>query len=197
MVPARPRHSRACGNHVAFSLHRGAAARGGVGVCCRSFSWSKTLPCVAATCTQVRVRSQHSACAHLAGRDGAELSSGVGSSAPSESGTPVRRLLVDRRSGSDQRDSPRRTILGGVREDLRRRVDRRRGSERRSTLERRCGVARQTYAETPSEHLRNALQLLEQVTAVSELDEESRVDLGAALERVRRAVGMLERRMGG
>lgn len=86
--------------------------------------------------------------------------------------------------------------MGAVRDDLRRLVERRRGSERRSTLERRCRAARQTFAETPSEHLRNALQLLEQVTAVSELEEESRVDLGAALERVRRAVGMLERRTG-
>jgi hypothetical protein len=50
--------------------------------------------------------------------------------------------------------------------------------------------------ESPSEHLRNALQLLDQMTAVSDLDAESRADLAAALERLRRALGSLERRSG-
>jgi hypothetical protein len=45
--------------------------------------------------------------------------------------------------------------------------------------------------------VRNALQLLEQLTAIADLDVESRIDLGAALERLRHAVGLLERRTRG
>jgi hypothetical protein len=87
--------------------------------------------------------------------------------------------------------------LAWVAREVRQRVDRRAGPERRSTLERRARVARNTYAETPSEHVRNALQLLEQLTVIVELDVESRIDLAAALERLRHAVGLLERRSRG
>jgi hypothetical protein len=79
---------------------------------------------------------------------------------------------------------------------MRKRADRRGGPERRSTLERRSYSPRSAYTETPSEHLRNALQLLDQMTAVSDLDAESRAELSAALERLRRALGSLERRSG-
>jgi hypothetical protein len=79
---------------------------------------------------------------------------------------------------------------------MRKRVDRRGGPERRSTLERRSHLPRNAYTESPSEHLRNALQLLDQMTTVSNLDAESRADLSAALERLRRALGSLERRSG-
>ena len=80
---------------------------------------------------------------------------------------------------------------------MRKRVDRRGGPERRSTLERRSHSPRNAYTESPSEHLRNALQLLDQMTTLSELDADSRAELAAALERVRRALGSLERRSGG
>lgn len=121
----------------------------------------------------------------------------VGFSPPVGPNTPpARRTFPDRRSGSDQRVAPRRRVLGSVPRELRRRVDRRLGAERRSTLERRRHVPRHAYTESPSEHLRNALQLLDQLTAVGVLDEGSRGDLAAALERVRRALGLLERRSG-
>ena len=117
-------------------------------------------------------------------------------SLPDEPNTPARRQFVERRNGSDQRTAPRRTLLPSSPTDMRKRVDRRRGPERRSTLERRSHSARNAYMESPSEHLRNALQLLDQMTAVSDLDAESRADLSAALERLRRALGSLERRSG-
>jgi hypothetical protein len=79
---------------------------------------------------------------------------------------------------------------------LRKRVDRREGAERRSTLERRNRSMRRAYTESPGEHLRNALQLLEQLTMLSDLDVESRSDLASAVERLRRALGILERRAG-
>lgn len=120
----------------------------------------------------------------------------MGFSPPAGPSTPARRLFADRRSGSDQRVAPRRNVLGAVPVELRSRVDRRRGAERRSTLERRSHATRHAYAESPNEHLRNALQLLDQVTSVSDLDAESRADLAAALKRVRHALGILERRTG-
>ena len=113
------------------------------------------------------------------------------------SGTPARRVFADRRRGEDQRVAPRRAVLASVARDLRMRVDRRRGMERRTTLERRNHSPRHAYTESPSEHLRNALQLLDQLTAVSNLDMESRGDLAAALDRLRRALGLLERRTRG
>lgn len=105
-------------------------------------------------------------------------------------------MFAERRGGSDQRFAPRRKVLASGSRDLRKRVDRRGGPERRSTLERRSHATRNVYTESPSEHLRNALQLLDQLTAVSDLDVESRADLAAALERLRRALGSLERRAG-
>lgn len=132
----------------------------------------------------------------LAGRGGAEESCRLGFSPPAGPNTPARRLFADRRSGSDQRVNRRRNALASVSLDLRQRVDRRGCAERRSTLERRSHVTRHAYTESPSEHLRNALQLLDQLTIVSDLDMESRADLAAGLEQVRRALGMLERRRG-
>ena len=106
----------------------------------------------------------------------------------------MRRVIAERRAGADQRVTPRRSVLAAVAVDLRKRVDRRGGTERRSTLERRSRSARYAFTERPKEHFRDALQLLEQMTAVSEIDTESRGDLGAALQRLRRALGVLERR---
>jgi len=85
-------------------------------------------------------------------------------------------------------------VLAVVSLEARRRVDRRAGSERRSTLERRSRSARDPYHEQPSEHLRSALQLLEQMAAVSALEAEPRGDLAAVLQRLRRALGIPERR---
>lgn len=78
-------------------------------------------------------------------------------------------------------------------EERRRIVDRRRGSERRSTLDRRGRAARAPNAERPVEHVRNALQLLREVALVGELSAGPSEDLGAAIERLHRAVGLLER----
>jgi len=75
-------------------------------------------------------------------------------------------------------------------------VDRRRGPERRSTLDRRVRTRRVGGAESPGEHLRNALQLLSQVTLTNALDPDPRADLVAALERLRVALQLLERRPG-
>ena len=118
----------------------------------------------------------------------------MGFSPPAGPSTPARRVIADRRGGADQRITPRRNVLAAVAFDVRRRVDRRGGNERRSTLERRSRSTRHAYTERPSEHVRNALQLLEQMTTVSDLDTEARLDLAAALERLRRALGLLERR---
>jgi len=78
-------------------------------------------------------------------------------------------------------------------EERRRLVDRRRGSERRSTLDRRGRISRAPNAERPVEHVRNALQLLREVALVGELSPGPTEDLGAAIERLHRAVGLLER----
>jgi hypothetical protein len=118
----------------------------------------------------------------------------VGFSSPAGPGTPARRVIAERRGGADQRVTRRRSVLAPVSFDLRRRVDRRGGGERRSTLERRSRSIRYAFTDRPSEHFRDALQLLEQMTAVSEIDTESRGDLAAALQRLRRALGLLERR---
>ncbi len=120
----------------------------------------------------------------------------MGFSLPAGPSVPARRVFADRRTGSDQRLTQRRCLLGPVSRELRARVDRRQGSERRSTLERRSHATRHAYTESPSEHLRNALQLLDQLTAIGDLDEASRADLAAALERVHHALGLLERRSG-
>ena len=73
-------------------------------------------------------------------------------------------------------------------------VDRRRGAERRSTLDRRGRNLRPPNAERPVEHVRNALQLLREVALTGELSPGPSEDLGAAIERLYRAVAILERR---
>jgi len=72
-------------------------------------------------------------------------------------------------------------------------VDRRIGSERRSTLERRGRPFRATTSERPVEHVRNALQLLKEVALIGELSPGPSEDLGAAIDRLHRAVSLLER----
>ena len=104
------------------------------------------------------------------------------------------RLLADRRAGVDRRSVPRRTTLGRVAVDRRRVVDLRRGAERRSTLDRRNRVGRPRTSETPSEHVRNALQLLHHLNETDGLDDDQRADLAAALRRLDRALDLLERR---
>lgn len=48
--------------------------------------------------------------------------------------------------------------------------------------------------ESPAEHVRNALQLLNHVHETDGLDVEQRADLEAALRRLERALQLLERR---
>ena len=78
--------------------------------------------------------------------------------------------------------------------ERRARVDRRRGPERRSTLDRRGRARRPHGTESPGEHLRNALQLLSQLALAGDLQPEPQADLSAALERLRLALQLLERR---
>ena len=106
------------------------------------------------------------------------------------------RIWADRRSGTDRRAAPRRQSVSTVTEERRRVVDRRRGSERRSTLERRGRGGRTLNAnatERPVEHVRNDLQLLREVALVGELSPGPSEDLGAAIDRLHRAVSLLER----
>jgi hypothetical protein len=107
------------------------------------------------------------------------------------------RLLADRRTGTDRRADPRRQSVSSVADERRSVVDRRRGSERRSTLDRRGrrgGEGGDTAkAERPVEHVRNALQLLREVALVGELTSGPSEDLGAAIDRLHRAVALLER----
>ena len=103
------------------------------------------------------------------------------------------RLWSDRRAGVDRRAEPRRRSVAVVTEERRSLVDRRRGAERRSTLDRRGRTSRTPNAERPVEHVRNALQLLREVALVGELSPGPSEDLGAAIERLHRAVALLER----
>jgi hypothetical protein len=103
------------------------------------------------------------------------------------------RLWSDRRTGTDRRAEPRRQAVKGVPEERRSVVDRRRGSERRSTIDRRGRASRDPKTERPVEHVRNALQLLREVALVGDLSPGPSEDLGAAIERLHRAVGLLER----
>jgi len=98
------------------------------------------------------------------------------------------RLFADRRHGVDRRAVPRRLVLASAPRERRRVVDRRRGAERRSTLERRGRPERDPSLEGPGEHLRNALQLLGQVSFADELV------FAAAVARLRRALELLEKR---
>jgi hypothetical protein len=107
---------------------------------------------------------------------------------------PRSRLLADRRGGVDRRAVPRRTVLAPVAIDRRRTVDLRRGAERRSTLDRRNRAGRPRSTESPAEHLRNALQLLNHLDRIGDLSGEQRADLAAALHRLEAALQLLERR---
>jgi hypothetical protein len=89
---------------------------------------------------------------------------------------------------------PRRTVLARVAVDRRRIVDLRRGAERRSTLDRRNRATRPRATETPAEHIRNALQLLNHLEETDGLHVEQRADLAAALQRLQRSLELLERR---
>ena len=91
------------------------------------------------------------------------------------------RLWADRRTGTDRRAEPRRRAVLGA------------ADERRSVVDRRGRAARGPNAERPVEHVRNALQLLREVALVGELSPGPSEDLGAAIERLQRAVGLLER----
>lgn len=104
------------------------------------------------------------------------------------------RVWSDRRSGRDRRSEPRRQLVIAVAEEHRRIVDRRRGSERRSTLDRRGRgrPARTQSAERPAEHVRNALQLLRNVNVLGELSPGPNEDLNTAIDRLYRAVALLE-----
>jgi hypothetical protein len=98
------------------------------------------------------------------------------------------RLITDRRQGVDRRAVPRRKIIARERVERRRQVDRRFGSERRSTLERRGRSARYRGAESPSEHVRNAMQLLAELHFVGE------PTFDAAVARLLTALELLEHR---
>jgi hypothetical protein len=106
---------------------------------------------------------------------------------------PSTRIWSDRRSGHDRRSEQRRHIVGAVGAERRQVVDRRAGSERRSTLERRGRPLRTSSTERPVEHVRNALQLLKEVALAGELSPDPSEDLGAAIDRLHRAVSLLER----
>ncbi len=79
-------------------------------------------------------------------------------------------------------------MIGRESLERRRQVDRRRGTERRSTLERRGRPVRNRGVEAPSEHVRNALQLLAELHFVGE------PMFDAAVARLRHALELLERR---
>jgi hypothetical protein len=105
----------------------------------------------------------------------------------------VSRLWADRRAGTDRRSEPRRRSVSLVPSERRQVVDRRRGAERRSTLDRRGRNSRTSNTERPVEHVRNALQLLREIALTGELSPNPSADLDAAIERLHRAVGLLER----
>ena len=100
----------------------------------------------------------------------------------------ITRLLADRRHGVDRRAVPRRLAVSGAPQERRSVVDRRHGAERRSTLERRGRPQRDPSLEGPGEHVRNALQLFNQLPFVGE------PAFDAAVSRLRRALVLLEKR---
>lgn len=73
-------------------------------------------------------------------------------------------------------------------------VDRRRGAERRSTLDRRSLRTRRHAAESPGEHVRNALQVLAPLSRSEELQAEQRTMVNSALRRLQLALALLEHR---
>jgi hypothetical protein len=87
------------------------------------------------------------------------------------------------------------TVVGAERRQI---VDRRRGAERRSTLDRRGRgrPARGFGTERPAEHVRNALQLLRNVNVLGELSPGPTEDLTTAIDRLYRAVALLEHHRG-
>lgn len=82
---------------------------------------------------------------------------------------------------------PRRRTIAREELERRRTVDRRLGSERRSTLERRGRPVRHRGMEAPSEHVRNALQLLAELHFIGE------PTFDAAVARLERALELLEK----
>jgi len=107
---------------------------------------------------------------------------------------PDTRVFADRRRGIDRRFAPRRELVQSAAAERRRVVDLRRGAERRSTLDRRSRGPRPAVVEGPGEHVRNALQLLGPLTESGGLDTEERADVAAALDRLHRALELLESR---
>ncbi len=103
------------------------------------------------------------------------------------------RLFADRR-GTDRRLQPRRRSVMSAVPERRRVVDRRLGAERRSTLERRGRQPRSAIFETPGEHVRNALQLVQHLAAQAEANGEAAADLAAVTARLERALNTLEHR---
>jgi hypothetical protein len=101
-------------------------------------------------------------------------------------------VYADRRTGTDRRSESRRQLVLVVAEERRKVTDRRRGAERRSTLDRRGRTSRPLNAERPVEHVRNALQLLREVALAGELSPGPSEDLGSAIDRLYRAVALLE-----
>ena len=102
------------------------------------------------------------------------------------------RVWGDRRAGTDRRAEPRRRVITVVGDERRHIVDRRHGAERRSTLDRRGRGSRPLNVERPVEHVRNALQLLREIALVGDLAPGPSEDLGAAIDRLYRAVALLE-----
>ena len=98
------------------------------------------------------------------------------------------RVFADRRHGVDRRAVPRRRAVTRGAHERRAIVDRRDGAERRSTLERRGRPLRNRSLEAPSEHVRNALQLLAQLHFVGE------PMFDAAVKRLERVLELLEKR---
>jgi hypothetical protein len=109
-------------------------------------------------------------------------------------GASERRFIADRRRGRDRRAAPRRLKIHSVTAERRHVVDRRRGSEQRSTLERRAYITRRAPVETAAEHIRNALQLLTELSKSEGWTDERGNDLDAALRRLRLALSMIESR---
>jgi len=107
------------------------------------------------------------------------------SPAERHSGTE-RREHDDRRKAAERRAEDRRRVLVLVP------VERRSGGDRREGPERRTKLARRRF-ETAEEHVRNALQLLDNLAASAVLDDELRRDLDSAMLRLRVAVERLER----
>ena len=107
---------------------------------------------------------------------------------------PPSRYLTDRRHGVDRRATRRRHLVARVAVERRRTVDLRKGAERRSTLDRRGRSGGPSAREAPSEHVRNALQLLAQLHSDPATSVGYRGDLEAALRRLQRALQLLEHR---